>query len=813
MPVKETRSKTDESLWILRYDDFKPEEELLREALCTLANGYFGTRGVQPEAKESEIHYPGTYVAGLYNRLKSFIAGRTVENEDFVNCPNWVYTTFRIGDGPWFIPSSDEFQLLDFSQELDMRRGLLRRVLRFKDSEGRITRVETERIVSMAHPHLAALRYAVIPENYNGRITFRTELDGDVRNWLVKRYRQLKHKHWVPLFAGRVGTSGLILSMRTNQSKVKIVEAANVKIFKDGKESNFTPHLIIDGSKRIGYDITLNVREGHKYELQKIVAIYTSKDPYERSPEEDAISLIKSVKSFEEALADHERAWEKIWHKADLVVDGDWFSQLALRFHIFHVLQTASPHTPKFDVGFPARGLHGEAYRGHIFWDTVYVMPFFVTYFPEIAKGLIMYRYRRLPAARRYAKEYGYRGAMFPWQSGSTGREETQQMHLNPLSGEWFPDYSRYQRHVSLAIAYNVWLYWTKTRDWEFMRDYGAELLLSIAQFAGSLVKYDPSDGRYHTEKVMGPDEFHEKYPDTDEPGLKDNAYTNIMIVWLLLRALELWDQLDEYTKNRLKAKIKLTNQELEKWKDITYKMRIPMNEDWIIEQFDGYFKLKEVDWDYYRKKYGNIQRMDRILRAEGKEPDEYKVTKQADVLMAFYLLSLDEIEYIFNRLGYKPPISMKEVLERNYDYYIKRTSHGSTLSRIVHAYIALLLDRKDEAWELYKDSLRSDLEDIQGGTTLEGIHAGLMGGTIVVALKGFAGFDTTEKGFQLRPNLPPHWNYMLFKLPLKTGLASAKVSNKRVEVDPGDIKEEVELEIRDKVFKLTPGEKLEIDL
>ena len=189
-------------------------------------------------------------------------------------------------------------------------------------------------------------------------------------------------------------------------------------------------------------------------------------------------------------------------------------------------MQTASTHNTLIDAGLPARGLHGEAYRGHIFWDSLFVMHFFNLHLPNVAKSLLIYRYRRLAQARQSAKINGFRGAMFPWQSGLSGREETPVSHLNPLSGKWGPDYSHFQRHVSFAIAYNIWEYWQRTNDLDFLKHHGAEMILSIAQFGASLTKYSPQDGRYHIEGVMGPDEFHEKLPHRGKPGFKDNAYT-----------------------------------------------------------------------------------------------------------------------------------------------------------------------------------------------------------------------------------------------------------------------------------------------
>ena len=265
-----------------------------------------------------------------------------------------------------------------------------------------------------------------------------------------------------------------------------------------------------------------------------------------------------------------------------------------------------------------------------------------------------MYRYRRLGKAKEYARENGYKGAMFPWQSGSDGREETQVVHLNPVSGEWGPDFSSLQRHISSAVAYNIWQYFTITGDQDFMNQYGAEMFFEICRFWASIAKKNDKTGRYSIGKVMGPDEFHEKYPGSKEGGLKDNAYINLMTAWLMKTAFEFMDQLDVMERKRIVEKINLKKEELVRWQEMSHHMNLLFNGDGIIEQFDGYFGLKELDWDEYRKKYDDIQRMDRILKAEGNSPDDYKVAKQADTLMIFYNLDQEEAMHLIRDNGYE---------------------------------------------------------------------------------------------------------------------------------------------------------------
>jgi len=756
------------STWKLVYNRFDPAEESLRESLCTLGNGHFGVRGSAPEEVASRIHYPGTYIAGVYNKLATHIAGRTVYNEDLVNCPNWTFLTFRIGSGEWF--SLSRTRILSFSQTLDMHKSVLSRRVRFQDKQGRRTLIESFRIVHMGDPNCGAFKYIITPENYNEYITVRTMLDGTVLNTGVERYRQLEHKHLVPLSLGGFSRNGVYLHMKTSKSRIEIAEASKVRIFVGGKELRPVMKILMKGKERIGQQFRFFACEKQKYEIEKIVSVYTSRSQGISNIREAAIASLNRVQRFDVLMLSHQKIWAHLWSKYDIKIEGDPFHQMVLRLHIFHLLQTASIHNPKIDAGFPARGLHGEAYRGHVFWDELFAMPFYDLHVPGITKALLLYRFRRLHKARDYARKNGYGGAMFPWQSGSTGEEETQVLHLNPLSGKWGPDYSRLQRHVSFAIAYNTWRYCTRNSDYDFFIRFGAELLLSIARFGASLARYSAKDKRFHTRGIMGPDEFHEKFPGSRRPGLNDNAYTNVMVVWTIMKALEVLGMLPEYHRSRIMRKLKIDQKELKRWNNITRRMYLCINENNIISQYDGYFKLKELDWEGYLAEYGNIQRMDRILKAEGRAPDEYKVSKQADVLMLFYLLSLDEIKELFHQLGY--PFD-KKMLRKNYEYYLKRTSHGSTLSKVVHCFVALHLRKPKDYWQLFKEVMESDLYDTQGGTTQEGIHAGVMGGSVDLVVRGFAGVHIFPDHIRINPRLPARWKGIKLKFMYKQRVVS----------------------------------------
>jgi len=745
--------------WSIEYHSYDPNREGTIETLCAIGNGYFCTRGAMEEIPANlDENYPGTYITGVYNSLESNIGGRLITNEDFVNLPNWLPLTFRIGSGDWFSPK--EVEILQFHRKLDFKTGLLTRTMTVQDKDGNQTRIQSARFVSMANPNLAAIQYKVTPLNYEGMVTIRSELDGLVTNLGVKRYRELNASHLQLLEEGGEGPLSY-LSVETNQSKIQVGLAAKLQVV-SGEEEVFPDYQIHSFQGKVSTTFDIEVHSDNTLYIEKVISLYSSHLPDTKDPLSKAKELIQKCGSFQTIYDLSSEKWKDIWDRIDLNVKGDRLVQKMLRLHLYHTMLSLSPHSAKLDVGIPARGLHGEGYRGHVFWDEMYVMPFYDIHFPEAARSALMYRYRRLETARQAATENGLNGAQFPWQSGSTGGEETQSLHLNPISGEWGPDFSHLQRHVSLAIAYNLWNYYWITGDTDFIVKYGAELFLSICQYWSSLAKKDPLSQRFNISGVMGPDEFHEGYPGSQEEGLVNNSYSNIMAVWTFNRAFLILDILRPEEKDPLLNSLGIGPDELQKWKDISKMLNVSLSDQGILEQFQGYFELEELDWEHYKTSYQDIHRMDRILKSEGLSPNSFKVAKQADTLMLFYNITEDTAQSLISQLGYQPP---EDLLARNLHYYIKRTSHGSTLSKLVHSYLAFLIEDYELSWVLYQESLRSDFLDVQGGTTREGIHLGVMTGTILNFYRTYAGLDWTGDILNLNPKLPPGWEEISFNL------------------------------------------------
>ena len=765
------------SPWAIRYTGWDPGEQPLREALTTLGNGRMATRGAAAEAEAGGPHYPGTYLAGGYDRLDSEVAGRIIENEDLVNWPNWLCLNFRHEGGLWFDLRNVEIH--EYQSNLELRTGVLERRVKFSDHDGRTTVLESRRIVHMRDPNIAAIEWTLTPSNWSGTIEIHSAIDGRVRNTGVQRYRGLASDHLEILETGTNGEDAIYLISRTRQSRITMAQSARTRVNIEGEPAAVQRRSEADAGV-VGQKLTVTCEANRTLAVEKIVAMFTSRDPAISEPYEAVSKHVHRQADFAHLRGRHELAWEWLWRRADLQLTGaDERPQTILRLHVFHLLQTVSPLTTERDAGVPARGLHGEAYRGHVFWDELFIFPFLNLRLPDLTRALLMYRYHRLGEARWAAREAGYKGAMFPWQSGSDGREESQVVHLNPKSGRWIPDDTHRQRHVNAAIAFNVWQHYQATGDLEFLSYYGVEMLVEIAQFWASIARYDDKRQRYVICGVVGPDEFHTRYPGASQPGLDNNAYTNVMAAWVLKTARTALDSLVAERQAELLAALHISADDLLRWETVRRSMYVPFHDDQIISQFEGWDALEEFDWEGMRARHGDVSRIDRVLEAEGDDPNRYKAGKQADVLMLFFLFSVAELRALFGDMGYE---LNGDMVERNIRYYLARTSHGSTLSRVVHAWVLARLNRED-SWHLFCDALASDIDDIQGGTTPEGIHLGAMAGTVDLMQRCYTGIEMRDEVLFFNPRLPRELEQLAFPLHYRGHLLLVEINHRELRV------------------------------
>src|SRR5665647_3430775 len=351
--------------WALVYEGFDPAHEGHREALITLGNGYMGTRGAAPESSADGVHYPGTYLAGVYNRLTSNVHGRAMEDESLVNVPNWLVLDVRVGEAEWW--SAGGLTTTQERRELDLRRGVLSRSAVLTDSTGRRLRLTQRRLVSMARPHVAALETTLVAAGWTGPVSIRCGVDAGVTNGNVAEYRGLADRHLRTVAAEVTEQGTILVEVETTQSQVRSATGARVTLTGTGTPA--ATRVEQEGDRTM-HRFDLVLLDGEPVTVDKTVAVVTSRDAAFASPRQGALEQLGATQGgFVELLAGHEDAWARLWARFAVRLDADSRTQLVLNLHAFHLLQSVSPHTADVDAGVPARGLHGEGYRGHVFWD------------------------------------------------------------------------------------------------------------------------------------------------------------------------------------------------------------------------------------------------------------------------------------------------------------------------------------------------------------------------------------------------------------------------------------------------------------
>ena len=721
---------TTEANWALAESGFNPAREHEVESLFTVGNGYLGTRGSLPEG--SPFSRPATFIAGAYTSKVGPGAWNSAPVPELAPAPDWARLEVVVEGRELRL---DEGEIVDHHRVLDLERGVFRREWRQRDAEGRVTRVSYLRFASLADQHAVVESMIVSPENYSGRLAILALLDG--RGPLVRNGAQAEGLEVATEVRVETVDGTPVVVMHPSGSPVRQAFAVESLFRAERFADNVAPtRRPVEEDGLLGDRWEWEAEIGQSYRVDKLMAVYTSRDVSEpaRSAAEHLREL--TAKGVEELLAAHEQAWRARWEAADVKVEGDGDAQTALRFAAYHLISAANPSDPRVSVA--ARDLTGEAYKGHVFWDTeIYMLPFYVHAYPTAARAVLTYRYNTLPAARRKAHEYGYRGALYAWESADTGEDVTPRYAIS-LQGEIVPILTGEQaHHISADVAYAVWRYWQATGDDAFLREAGAEILVETARFwASRVVRGD--DGLYHIQKVVGPDEYHE--------GVDDNAFTNGLARWNLERAAEAVELLQRRWPSSglaLADSIGLGAQEPEEWLTIAAKLYTGFDPSTgLFEQFRGYFALEEVDLAALEPRMAS---MDVLLGREGIAAS--KVIKQPDVVMLLYLL-WDQLP--------------ADAREANFRYYEPRCSHGSSLSPSIHALVAARLGDLRLAERYFRQSAEVDLANNMGNAAL-GVHMAAQGGLWQAAVFGLAGLAPSDDTFTLDPHLLPGWRSMRF--------------------------------------------------
>ena len=710
--------------WVLTETEFDREQLNYKETVFTIGNGYLGTRGSFEEG------IPGaeaaTFINGLYDDVPIYYT-------ELVNCPDWLPLYIVIDNEEFRL---DKGEIFSYERQLDLKRGILSRKITWRSPNGKTIDLYFERFVSQADQHVLGLRVQLKPIDFDGKIEIRGSIDGNPEN-------HEGFNHWLILDQGynsANNSASTWLQVCTRSSRTQLGMALKLAI--SGTKAEYRD-IGVPGFPTV--EAKFNVVAGQTINVEKLVTVFTS--PEEKNPHIAARNKLQKLPSYDKLLIKHEQAWDKIWDYSDIAIEASNRTQFGLRYNLFQLLISAPRQSDR--VSIPAKTLSGFGYHGHIFWDTeFFILPFFLFTQPDIARNLLTYRYHTLEGARRKAKFHEFRGAMYAWESAATGDEVTPRWASPKNFYEediriWVRDR---EIHISADIAIAAWFYWLVTGDNEWMRDFGAEIILDTALFWSSRVELNIKCERYEIRNVIGPDEYHEN--------VDNNAFTNRIVKLHLEKALKVYDWLNNNFPQKateLEEKLQVTPKRRWRWADIAENIYIPYDEEKeIIEQFEGFLKLEDVNLEDYEPRTRSMPDLLGI-----KEVNKRQILKQPDVLMLLYLMERTaETDY------------GKEVLRKHWDYYAPRTdiTYGSSLGPGIQGLVAASLGKTGEAYELFRLAAFVDLENTRGNAA-EGIHAASCGNIWQAVIFGYAGIQFTENGPVANPNLPPTWNRLQFKL------------------------------------------------
>lgn len=725
--------RTDDSRWLLTEEGVDLTRERQIESLFAVANGYTGTRASLAEAQLAASS-PGTFVAGVFDALAH--PGAVPE---LAVAPDWTRLRVRVEGREIRL---DPATCIEHRRTLDLRQGVSWREFRHRDADGRQTLLRGLRLASLADRHLLFQCLAVTAENYSGRIEVELALEPARRAAAAPDRPRLE-----PVSArsdGRPGADREALlfaapGVGTTVAFAPASRALGPAPLDAGRALPGAPAERADGSLIERWSLSAQVGDG--FRLDRTVAVFTSRDG-ERPAPRAAERVAYAFHAGAQALADaHRAAWEERWRRSDVGLEGDDELQRALRFAIYHLVSAANPEDERVSIG--ARTLTGDSYKGHVFWDTdIFMVPFFTFTDPPSARALLMYRFHTLDGAREKARDLGYRGALYPWESADTGREVTPRFMTAP-DGEVVRVLSGLQEHhISADVAFAVWQYWKATGDDGFFAEAGAEILLETARFWASRGAFE-SDGKFHLRELIGPDEYHE--------GVGDNAFTNGLAQVNLERGAEALEVLGRRFPSKareLRERLQLSDEEVAQWRSIARAMDLGLEPaTGLIEQFEGYFGLEDYDLAPMRARGARAAPMDLLLGRERVQAS--KVVKQADVVMLIALL--------WDRI----PARARRV---NFDYYEPRTCHGSSLSPAAHAWVAARLGEMATAGQYFRQAAEIDLSNSMGNAA-GGVHAAALGGLWQAAVFGFGGVRQVGEGIGVAPRLLEGWSSLSFPL------------------------------------------------
>jgi hypothetical glycosyl hydrolase len=747
MPLRFNLAKGEYKDWIISQTEFHSHFIGKFESIMSLGNGYMGLRAATEERYLGEKR--NLFIAGTFNKFSKN------ETTELPNAADVTQLTIKI-NGKTFSLKSGKHR--DYHQELNLKDGELTRSVIWQSPKGQEFHIVFRRFVSMDNLHLIGMKVEITPINTTADVSIVSGINGQITNSGSQHFEDGKK---------RVHNKNFIeLNQSTTESHIDFVFLCHNKMYTENNDNAVS--TITSDRRNITQKLFSKVHKHETLTFEKKVLVYTTRDKEYTSLDPDyngqystknlrlgafigmrkhALNQIKALESkgYGELLEESINKWQQFWDSMDIQISAEGnFDQLAIRFALCHMKIMTPTHNNRFSIG--AKGLSGEKYKGHTFWDTeTFILPVFMYTAPKTARALLEYRYNSINSARKKAEQKGYQGAMYPWESAWINSGETApiwgNVDINTGKNTIIPS-GFIEQHISANISFAVWQYYTITGDQDFMDKCGYEIIFETAAFWASRVEWDSNKNLYVMKDIMGPDQY--------KVYVNNNAYTNYMAHWNIQKAIEYYNILKKKNSTSFSHLVATLNlqKKYEQWNEIIDKIYLPKPRDCdlIIPQDDSYLNKERIDLS----KYKNQSQTRTIFQDYSMEQiNQRQITKQADVLMLFYILENNFSD---------------EVKNANWNFYEPRTLHDSSLSFSIHSILAADIVSIEQAYSFFEQASRVDL-GLNMKSSDEGIHAGATGGIWQDVVCGFGGLKISNGQLSISPKLPEKWNRLNYAI------------------------------------------------
>ena len=719
--------------WIMEEDGFGARSIAKCESIFAQGNGYLNIRCALEESYVGQCR--DAFVAGTFNKAMPD------EVTELPNLPDVTELVILV-NGERF--SLDKGRIHSYSRKLDLRTGECVRKVKWESPEGVELDLCFRRFVSLHEEHAAAFQTEITSVS--------APMELVIESGISSRSSNTGSQHCLDGEKRMLGRDTLRLSTCTVQSDIPIVVHC---VHKFNKETLM--ELPVIERRRFVKQFRFQIGKGETLRMEKTACYHTGRDMRYELPDwpagvtdskpvcADGDALIEKLKgsSYEELLKMSARAWASYWKDTDIEIESsDPVDQLGMRFALYHLNIMIQRRDSR--VGIGAKGMTGEGYKCHSFWDTeMFLLPFYLFTHPQAAKTLLKYRYRSLPGAYRKAAENHYEGAMFPWESAWMDDGEVTPLYgaADIVTGTSIPILTgMLEHHITADIAWGVWLYYEGSMDEKFMDKYGCELLVETARFWSDRLGWKEERKRYEICNVIGPDEYKEH--------VDNNAFTNYLAAFNLRTAAHVIGIMEKKWPGAWKNLSRRFNLEelREDFQNKEKSLYLPEpDKDGIVAQNEQYMGLEKVDLTKYKTQQGVSSIYEDYSQSQ---MNQIMVSKQADMVMLLRIF---------------PELFDRETRRKNFIFYESRTLHDSSLSHGQHCVVASWLGMDEMALDMYRHAVNIDMGPNPSSSD-EGIHSASMGGVWQCAVCGFAGLKWNGR-LSLENHLPKCWKKMTFRL------------------------------------------------